>query len=51
MAVKRPTQRVSFGDFVADFDAFELRKHGIRLKLQDQPFQILKLLLQRPASW
>jgi TolB-like protein/DNA-binding winged helix-turn-helix (wHTH) protein/Tfp pilus assembly protein PilF len=47
MAVNRPTQRVSFGDFVADFDAFELRKHGIRLKLQDQPFQILKLLLQR----
>lgn len=50
MAVKRPTQRVSFGDFVADFDAFELRKHGIRLKLQDQPFQILKLLLQRPGQ-
>jgi hypothetical protein len=23
---------------VADFDSFELRKHGIRLKLQDQPF-------------
>ena len=35
-----------FGDFVVDFESFELRKHGIRLKLQDQPFQILKLLLQ-----
>jgi TolB-like protein/DNA-binding winged helix-turn-helix (wHTH) protein/Flp pilus assembly protein TadD len=42
--------RVKFGDFVADFDSFELRKHGIRLKLQDQPFQILKLLLQHPGQ-
>jgi len=38
--------RARFGDFVVDFESFELRKHGIRLKLQDQPFQILKLLLQ-----
>ena len=39
-----------FGDFVIDFESFELRKHGIRLKLQDQPFQILKLLLQRQGQ-
>jgi TolB-like protein/DNA-binding winged helix-turn-helix (wHTH) protein/Flp pilus assembly protein TadD len=43
-------RRAKFGGFVADFDSFELRKHGIRLKLQDQPFQILKLLLQRPGE-
>ena len=43
-------RRAKFGDFVADFDSFELHKHGIRLKLQDQPFQILKLLLQRPGQ-
>jgi len=43
-------QRAKFGDFVADFNSFELRKHGIRLKLQDQPFQVLKLLLQRPGQ-
>ena len=41
---------VKFGDYVADFHAFELRKHGIRLKIQDQPFQILKLLLERPGQ-
>ena len=40
---------VKFGDYVADLDSYELRKHGIRLKLQDQPFQILKLLLERPG--
>lgn len=43
-------RRVKFGDYVADFDSFELRKHGIRLRVQDQPFQILKLLLQRPGE-
>jgi TolB-like protein/DNA-binding winged helix-turn-helix (wHTH) protein/lipopolysaccharide biosynthesis regulator YciM len=41
---------VKFGDYVADLHSFELRKHGIRLKLQDQPFQILKLLLERPGQ-
>jgi len=42
--------RVKFCDFVADFDSFELRKHGIRLRLQDQPFQVLKLLLDHPGQ-
>jgi TolB-like protein/DNA-binding winged helix-turn-helix (wHTH) protein/Flp pilus assembly protein TadD len=42
--------RAKFGDFLVDFDSFELRKHGIRLKLQDQPFQILKLLLRQPGQ-
>jgi len=41
------SRRVSFGPFVVDFSSFELSKHGIRLKLQDQPFQILRLLVQR----
>jgi TolB-like protein/DNA-binding winged helix-turn-helix (wHTH) protein/Flp pilus assembly protein TadD len=50
MIASSTSRRVKFGDFVADFDSFELRKHGIRLKLQDQPFQILKLLLQRPGQ-
>lgn len=39
-----------FGDFVVDFDSFELRKHGIRLKLQHQPFQVLSLLLQHAGQ-
>lgn len=36
-----------FAEFSADFETFELRKHGIRLRLQHQPFLILKLLLER----
>ena len=46
MPVSAKSTRYRFGPFVADFRSYELTKHGIRLKLQDQPFQILKLLLQ-----
>ena len=39
-----------FGPFEVDLRAGEVYKHGIRLKLQDQPFQILALLLERPGD-
>jgi len=38
------------GPFEVNLTTGELRKHGIRLKLQDQPFQILVLLLARPRK-
>lgn len=41
---------VRFGPFVADLEARELRKHGIRLKLQQQPFEVLAALLERPGQ-
>src|SRR5271163_825959 len=41
---------VRFGAFEADLRAGELRKSGIRLKLQEQPFQILSLLLEQPGE-
>jgi len=41
---------VRFGVFELDLDARELRKSGIRIKLQDQPFQILARLLERPGQ-
>jgi hypothetical protein len=31
---------VRFGPFEANFTTVELRKHGMRVKLQDQPFQV-----------
>jgi DNA-binding winged helix-turn-helix (wHTH) protein/Tol biopolymer transport system component len=43
-------QRLSFGLFEADLSARELRKRGHRIHLQDQPFQLLSLLLQRPLE-
>ena len=49
MAVPAPTKPVlRFGAFEVDLDAGEVRKNGFKLKLQDQPFQVLSVLLQRP---
>jgi TolB-like protein/DNA-binding winged helix-turn-helix (wHTH) protein len=39
-----------FGDFVADLNAGELRKHGIRIRVQVQPFQVLRILLEHPGQ-
>ena len=41
---------VRFGIFEVDLLAGELRKNGIRLRLQEQPFQILALLLERSGD-
>lgn len=40
---------VRFGMYELDLQARELRKGGVHIKLQDQPFQILALLLERPG--
>src|SRR6266849_2306131 len=39
-----------FGVFEVDVRAGEVRKQGVRIKLQDQPFQVLAVLLQRPGE-
>ncbi len=39
-----------FGVFEADVCAGELRKGGVRVRMQEQPFQILVMLLERPAE-
>jgi len=41
---------VRFGVFEVDLKAGELRKHGFRMKLAEQPFQVLALLLERPGQ-
>jgi DNA-binding winged helix-turn-helix (wHTH) protein/tetratricopeptide (TPR) repeat protein len=41
---------IRFGAFEVDLRTGELRKHGLRLKLRDQPFQILTLLLEHPGE-
>ena len=47
---ENPARTLRFGLFEVDLQAAELRKHGVRVKLQEQPFQILLLLLERPGS-
>src|SRR5258705_13032210 len=42
--------RLRFGIFEADLRTGELRKRGARIRLQEQPFQLLALLLARPGE-
>jgi Tol biopolymer transport system component/DNA-binding winged helix-turn-helix (wHTH) protein len=41
---------VQFGLFEVDLRARELRKSGVKVKLNDQPFQVLTTLLERPGE-
>jgi TolB-like protein/DNA-binding winged helix-turn-helix (wHTH) protein/Flp pilus assembly protein TadD len=45
-----PPRRLRFGVFEADPQLGELTKHGKRLPLQEQPFQLLAMLLERPGE-
>src|SRR6201996_4036985 len=45
-----PARRYRFGAFEADAATGELRRQGIRIKLNAQPFQVLCLLLRRPGD-
>ena len=51
MAPSAATPRVvRFGVFELNLDSRELRKSGVKVKLQEQPFLILAVLLERPGS-
>jgi TolB-like protein len=41
---------VRFEEFEADFRAGELRKRGIKIKLQEQPIQVLQMLVEHPGE-
>jgi TolB-like protein/DNA-binding winged helix-turn-helix (wHTH) protein len=44
------TNPIRFGAFEVRRDARELRKHGVRIKLEDQPFELLTALLEKPGD-
>jgi DNA-binding winged helix-turn-helix (wHTH) protein len=46
----RPPIQLRFGPFEADLRAAELRKGDQKVPLQDQPFKVLTLLVQRPGE-
>jgi DNA-binding winged helix-turn-helix (wHTH) protein len=50
MTAPQPARRYRFGVFEADASTGELRRQGIRVKLNAQPFQVLCLLLSRPGE-
>jgi Tol biopolymer transport system component/DNA-binding winged helix-turn-helix (wHTH) protein len=41
---------IRFGAFELDARAGELRKHGLKIRLQEQPFRILTMLLEHPGE-
>jgi TolB-like protein/DNA-binding winged helix-turn-helix (wHTH) protein/Flp pilus assembly protein TadD len=43
-------ERLRFGVFEVDLRAGELRKHGLQVRLQEQPFQVLAMLLEHPGQ-
>ena len=46
----RLRRRLRFGIFELDLRAGELRKHGLRVRLQEQPFQVLAMLLEHAGE-
>lgn len=50
MTDQRPAALYRFGVFEADAATGELRRQGVRIKLNAQPFQVLSLLLDRPGE-
>lgn len=45
-----PQSPIRFSCFEVDLNAREIRKRGIKLRLQDQPFEVLAALLERPGK-
>lgn len=50
MSESEPARRYRFGVFEADAATGELRRQGVRIKLNAQPFQVLLMLLDRPGE-
>jgi DNA-binding winged helix-turn-helix (wHTH) protein len=50
MAEPNHERRYRFGVFEADAKTGELRRQGVRLRLNAQPFQVLLMLLDRPGA-
>jgi len=41
---------IRFGMFEIDLHSAELRRNGLKVRLQEQPFQVLAMLLERPGE-
>jgi TolB-like protein/DNA-binding winged helix-turn-helix (wHTH) protein len=50
MESQRPVRVVRFGTFEFCPQTGELRKAGVRIKVQQQPLKVLEILLQRPGD-
>lgn len=46
----KPLHKFAFGVYEADPASGELRKNGMKIRIQEQPFQILLMLLEHPGE-
>jgi len=46
----RPTSVVRFGTYEVSLQSGEVRKAGLRIKVQQQPMKLLEILLERPGE-
>jgi len=44
------SRKLRFNAFTVDLRTGEIHKHGLRLRVQDQPFRVLAFLLERPGD-
>src|SRR5215467_7718219 len=50
MGVAHPIRSARFGPFQLDLRARELRRHGVKVRVPDQSFKVLALLVQNPGE-
>ena len=50
MVPLRHTRVVRFGTFEVSFESGEVRKGGLRIRVQQQPMRLLEILLERPGE-
>src|ERR1700677_4924993 len=46
----RPSSIVRFGTFEVSFQSGEVRRAGLRIRVQQQPLRVLQILLERPGE-
>jgi TolB-like protein/DNA-binding winged helix-turn-helix (wHTH) protein/Flp pilus assembly protein TadD len=50
MEPQRPNSVVRFGTYEVSLQSSEVRKSGLRIKVQQQPMKLLEILLERPGE-
>ena len=48
--VSSTSRLVRFGPFEVDLESGQLRKGGVKVRLQEQPFRVLSVLIERPGE-
>lgn len=49
-STEAPARLVRFGNFEVDLESGELRRKGLKVRLQEQPRRILEVLLEQPGE-